>query len=113
MSKLNQIELALAGAMLAVAPWIIDAAPYESTMGLVQKIFYFHMPSAWLFLLAAIIAGTASGMFLFGKKKNADGWALAAAELAVVFGITVTGPLGAARRGAFGGVDGAPEPHLG
>ena len=95
MSRLNQIELALAGLMLAAAPWIINAAPYESTMGLVQKIFYFHMPAAWLFLIAAMIAGVASAIFLFGKRKNADGWALAAAELAVVFGIItlVTGPL--------------------
>ena len=95
MSKLNQLELGLAGIMLAVAPWIIDGAPYESTMGLVQKIFYFHMPSAWLFLVAAIIAGVMSGVFLFRKKRSADAWALAAAELAVVFGIItlVTGPL--------------------
>ena len=50
MSRLNQIELALAGGMLAVSPWIINAAPYESTMGLVQKIFYYHMPAAWLFV---------------------------------------------------------------
>ena len=81
--------------MFAAAPWIINAAPYESTMGLVQKIFYFHMPSAWLFLIAAIVAGVASAIFLFGKKQNADGWALAAAELAVLFGVItlVTGPL--------------------
>ena len=26
-------------------------ADYESTMGLVQKIFYYHMPSAWMFLI--------------------------------------------------------------
>src|SRR5690606_18188781 len=59
------------------------------------KIFYFHMPAAWLFLLAAIICGVASGIFLFGKRRNADGWAQAAAELGVLFGaITlVTGPL--------------------
>ena len=38
--------------MLLVAPWIINAAPYESTMGLVQKVFYFHFPSAILFLVA-------------------------------------------------------------
>src|SRR5918995_3651370 len=95
MSRLNQIELALAGLMLAAAPWIINAAPYESTMGLVQKIFYFHMPAAWLFLIAAMVAGVASAMFLFGKKRNADGWALAAAELAGVVGIItpVTRPL--------------------
>ena len=40
------VHLALRRAMFAVAPWIINAAPYESTMGLVQKIFYFHLPSA-------------------------------------------------------------------
>ena len=37
----------------------------------------------------------ASAIFLFGKRQNADGWALAAAELTVVFGVItlVTGPL--------------------
>lgn len=95
MTRLNQLELAMAGAMLAVSPWIIDGAPYEATMGLVQKIFYYHMPAAWLFLLAALVAGVASAMFLFGKKPAADAWALAGAELAVLFGIItlVTGPL--------------------
>lgn len=95
MTRLQQLQLALAGAMLAVAPWVIDGAPYESTMGLVQKIFYFHMPSAWLFLIAALVAGVASARFLFGRAASADHWAVAAAELAVVFGIItlVTGPL--------------------
>ena len=95
MSTLNRVELALAAGMLFVAPWVIDGAPYESTMGLVQKIFYFHMPAAWLFLGAALVAGTASAIFLFGKKPRMDGWALAAAEMAVLFGIItlVTGPL--------------------
>ena len=45
--------LAIVGAlMFAASPLIIANAPYESTMGLVQKIFYYHMPSAWMFLLA-------------------------------------------------------------
>ena len=34
----------LAAAMFAYAPVVIAHAPYESTMGLVQKIFYFHVP---------------------------------------------------------------------
>jgi heme exporter protein C len=95
MTRGNQVQLALAGAMLAVAPWVIDGAPYESTMGLVQKIFYFHMPAAWLFLIAALVAGVASARFLFGRVASADHWAVAAAEMAVVFGIItlVTGPL--------------------
>lgn len=87
--------LALAAGMFAVAPWIINAAPNEATMGLVYKIYFFHMPSAWMFLVAALVAGVASMRFLFWKKPAADGWALAAAELTVLFGAftLVTGPL--------------------
>ena len=40
-------SLIFVAAMFAYAPFMINAAPYESTMGLVQKIFYFHVPS-WI-----------------------------------------------------------------
>jgi heme exporter protein C len=95
MSRYATPALGLAAVMFAAAPWIINAAPPESTMGLVQKIFYFHMPSAWLYLIAALVSGVCSAVFLFGRKPAADWWALAAAELTLVFGaITlVTGPL--------------------
>ncbi len=95
MTTAVKVELALAGAMFAAAPWIIDAAPYEATMGLVYKIYFFHMPSAWMFLLAAIVAGVASARYLFGKRRDSDATAVAAAELAVLFGLLalVTGPL--------------------
>ena len=39
--------------MFAVSPILIANAPFESTMGLVQKIFYYHMPSAFIFLISA------------------------------------------------------------
>ncbi len=81
--------------MLAAAPWIINAAPYESTMGLVQKIFYFHMPSAWLFLVGGHRVRRGQRRFPVRQAEVGRRWAVAAAELAVVFGaITlVTGPL--------------------
>jgi heme exporter protein C len=87
--------LALAAGMFALAPWLINAAPNEATMGLVYKIYFFHMPSAWMFMVAAITSGIASARFLFLKRPSADGWALAAGELAVLFGAftLVTGPL--------------------
>ena len=83
------------GRMFAVSPMLIANAPYESTMGLVQKIFYVHLPSAWIFLLAAIVCGVASVRFLFGGDPRHDRLAWAAAELVVVFGIVtlITGPL--------------------
>ncbi len=81
--------------MLAATPLVIASAPYESTMGLVQKIFYYHVPSAWLMMLAALVSGTASGFYLFNKKLNWDRIAVASAELMVLFGaiVLITGPL--------------------
>jgi heme exporter protein C len=95
MTRTTLYMLALTAGMFAVAPFIINAAPNEATMGLVYKIYFFHMPSAWMFLIAAITSGIASARFLFFKKQSADGWALAAAELAVLFGAftLVSGPL--------------------
>jgi len=64
-------------------------------MGLVQKIFYYHLPSAWVFLMSAIVCGIASARFLFGGSPRQDRLAHAAAELTVLFGaiVLVTGPL--------------------
>jgi heme exporter protein C len=86
---------AVCGLMFAVSPLIIANAPYEATMGLVQKIFYYHMPSAWMFLIAAVTCGVASVRFLATGNPKSDRTAWAAAELAVVFGVLtlVTGPL--------------------
>ena len=81
--------------MLAATPLVIASAPYESTMGLVQKIFYYHVPSAWLMMLAALVSGTSSGFYLFNRKLSWDRIAVASAELMVLFGaiVLITGPL--------------------
>jgi len=83
------------GVMFAGSPVVIAGAPYESTMGLVQKIFYYHMPSAWMFLTASIVCGVASGRFLSTGDGRHDRTAWSAAEMAVLFGLLtlVTGPL--------------------
>ena len=44
----------LAAAMFAYAPFLILGAPYEATMGLVQKIFYFHAACGMGLFLAAL-----------------------------------------------------------
>ena len=89
----------MCGAMFAISPLVIANAPYESTMGLVQKVFYYHMPSAWMFLLGAIVCGIASARYLANGDLRHDRTALAAAELTVLFGLLtlVTGPLWARR----------------
>ena len=85
----------IVAAMFAYAPVMIVNAPYESTMGLVQKIFYFHVPAAMTMFAAAFVCGIASAVYLFGRRPDADRVALAAAELAALFGVIVliSGPL--------------------
>jgi heme exporter protein C len=87
--------LAVAAVLFAAAPWLIAAAPYEATMGLVQKIFYFHVPAAMAMFVSAFVCGLASAWFLFGRRPRADRVAVAAAELTALFGLVVlvTGPL--------------------
>lgn len=87
------------GLMFAISPLIIANAPYEREMGLVQKIYYYHMPSAWCFLLSAIVCGVASARYLAKGDPRQDRLALSAAELTVLFGLLtlITGPLWARR----------------
>lgn len=87
--------LLIAAVMFVRAPYMINGAPYESTMGLVQKIFYFHVPAAMMALMSAFVCGIASAIYLARRRPMADHVALAAAELVVLFGLIVlaTGPL--------------------
>jgi heme exporter protein C len=95
MKKLFVPLAVLTAAMFAYAPVAIANAPYESTMLLIQKIFYFHVP-AWMAMYAGIaVCGIASGVYLFKGRPAADRLAVAAAELIVLFGAIglVSGPL--------------------
>ena len=85
----------IAAAMFAYAPFLILSAPYESTMGLVQKIFYFHAACGMAMFAAAFVSGIGSAVFLFTKRASADRMAVAGAELTSIIGliVLVTGPL--------------------
>ena len=95
MRKLFTPLLAVVAVVFVTAPVVIARAPFESTMGLVQKIFYYHMPTAMLMLLSAIFCGVVSAAFLVTKQQKFDHVAVAAAELTVLYGAIalVTGPL--------------------
>jgi len=94
-SKIFGGLLVIAAVMFAGAPMFIAGAPVESTMGLVQKIFYFHVPSWIVMFLAVFICGFSSAIYLFKERPAADRLAVASAELAVLFGLMglMTGPL--------------------
>jgi heme exporter protein C len=85
----------LASFMFATAPLLVAQAPYESTMGMIQKIFYYHVPPAILMLVSGIVCGVASARYLMTRDKRHDHTAVAAAEMSLIFGsiVLVTGPL--------------------
>jgi heme exporter protein C len=71
-------------------------APREAEMGDVQRLFYFHMPSAWIALGPAFTCVFGFGIaYLATRKLRYDRIAAAAAEIGVIFTtITlVTGPI--------------------
>jgi heme exporter protein C len=71
------------------------AAPTERTMGDVQRIFYYHVPSAWTAFLLFLINFVASVIYLIRRSAEADIIALVSAEVGVVFCtvVLVTGPI--------------------
>ena len=95
MQRVFPLVCVLAVAMFAYAPVLILQAPYESTMGLVQKIFYFHVPSWMVMFTSAFVCGIASLQYIVRGRPAADRLAVAAAELTVLFGLIglTTGPL--------------------
>jgi heme exporter protein C len=79
-------------------------APIEARMGIVQKIFYFHVPSAYAMYVGATACFLGSMFYLARPTDRADAFARSGAEAAVVFGTIVltTGPLwGAKAWGTF------------
>ena len=94
-NRLFPVLVGLSLFFLVTAPLLIVRAPYESTMGLVQKIFYVHFPAWMAMFLSIFVLGIASGIFLFRRTPAADRLAVASAEVAVTFGLMglITGPL--------------------
>ncbi len=73
--------------------------PSEAQMGIVQKIFYFHVPSAYAFYIGAAACFAGSLAYLVRPTDERDALARAGAEAAVAFEAIVltTGPLWGAK----------------
>jgi heme exporter protein C len=84
---------------VATVQVIFLRAPTELSMGIVQKIFYFHVPSAYGMYLGATACFVGSALYLWRPGDRWDAVARAGAELAVLMGLIVmiTGPLWASK----------------
>src|SRR5450631_879578 len=63
--------------------------------GDVQRIFYYHVPSAWVAGVCFFVNFLASIVYLWKRNLNADALAAASAEVGVVFCtiVLITGPI--------------------
>lgn len=70
-------------------------APTEQTMGHVQRIFYFHVPLAWVAFLAFFLVFLYSVLYLARRTRRWDIWAASAAEVGIIFCslVLITGPI--------------------
>lgn len=70
-------------------------APVERRMGIVQKIFYFHVPSAYAMYLAFSVGAFGSIRYLGNRDPKWDALGVAGVETAMAFFTIVltTGPL--------------------
>jgi heme exporter protein C len=87
---------ALAGVLNAVALYMVFFyAPVEMQMGAVQKIFYYHVPSAIAGYVLMFLAFVFSVLYLWKEDPSYDVLAHATAEVAFVFItiVLVTGPI--------------------
>lgn len=76
---------------LVVFAWL----PNEKSMGFVQKIFYIHVPCAWVSFLAFGVTAWKGLRFLMTGDLAHDRVAAASAELGLIFVslVLITGPL--------------------
>lgn len=71
--------------MTASLYMIFVYVPTEASMGAVQRIFYFHVPLAWLAFLAFFIVFLGSILFLARRDAKWDRLATSSAKVGVIF----------------------------
>jgi heme exporter protein C len=81
--------------MLVALYAIFLYAPVEKTMGMVQKIFYIHLPSAFIAFFAFFVTFVASIGYLLKREHRWDVVAFCSAEIGVIFCsmVLITGPI--------------------
>jgi len=81
--------------MVAALYMVFVYVPTEKQTGIVQRIFYFHVPVAWISFLAFFITFIFSIFYLWKQEMKWDAIACASAEIGVVFTtlVLITGPI--------------------
>ncbi|UCC17458.1 MAG: cytochrome c biogenesis protein CcsA [Dehalococcoidales bacterium] len=89
MNRSHSIKIVLlvlgAASFMAALYMIFFYVPTEQSMGVVQRIFYFHVPVAWIALLSYLVIFVSSIMYLWKRNRKWDAVAISAAEIGFIF----------------------------
>jgi heme exporter protein C len=94
--KKNAIGGAIVLLLLGAAAYgALYVAPTERTMGMIQRIFYLHVSSAWTGLTAFFICFVANLLYVWRRQPRWDWLGVSAAEAGLAFTtvVLVTGPI--------------------
>ena len=84
--KLSQVLAFVTLPLMALTLYMtLIYAPTDATQGDVQRIFYYHVPTAWNGFLAFFLVFVASVVYLFKSSRFWDALAHASAEVGLVF----------------------------
>ncbi len=92
----SKLILLLAIGLMPVALYMVFIyAPEEASMGAVQRIFYFHVSSAWIAFFSYFVVFIGSLGYLIRRSSRMDSLAHGAGEVGFVFCslVLITGPL--------------------
>jgi len=78
-------------AMMAHLYLIFMWVPTEATMGIVQRLFYFHVPAAVAQFTACFVGGVAAVLYLVKRDPKYDDLSLACNETVLLFGLVNVG----------------------
>ncbi|MFC1926392.1 cytochrome c biogenesis protein [Chloroflexota bacterium] len=82
----NNVLFGLSFALLIAALYLVFIyVPTEKNMGNVQRIFYFHVPLAWVSFCAFFVVFVSGILYLWKRSMKWDTIACASAEVGVVF----------------------------
>ncbi len=82
---LTVLDIVSAVLLLAATVRVLIFTPTEAVMGAVQKVFYFHVSTAWVGMLAFGVAAVVGIFYLRTADRKWDLAAVAAVEIGLVF----------------------------
>lgn len=92
---LDSLLLLLALSVPAAVYMAMTYPPPEITQGQAHRIFYIHVPIAWVALYAPLLSALCGILYLITRRSDFDVWSVAANRIALLFalGVVISGPI--------------------